>query len=86
MRTVGEPTWETDHPDSGAPGRPGRRRPAFERWGSLPRRPAHGPPPGPPVTHFPSSQWRGRLSPSPHPSRQSGEEVGGEGAGLELND
>lgn len=40
----------------------------------------------PPVTHFPSSQWRGRLSPSPHPWRQSGEGLGREGAGPELND
>lgn len=44
-------------------------------------RPAHGSRPGPPVTHFPSSQWRGRLSPSPHPSRPRGEEVGWERGG-----
>ena len=80
------PEWEPDHPERGARGRPGPRRPASERGGSLPLRPAHGPRPGPPVTHFARSQWRGRLSPSPRPPRPSGEEVGGEGAGLELND
>lgn len=86
VRTAGEPAWEPDHPERGALGRPGPRRPASERGGPLPLRPAHGPRPGPPVTHFPRSQWRGRLSPSPRPPRPSGEEVGGEGAGLELND
>lgn len=83
---MGSPARETDHPERGAPGSPGRRRPASERGGSRPGSPAHGPPRGRPVTHFPRSQWRGGLSPSPHPSRQSREEVGGEGAGLELND
>lgn len=86
MQAVGREGCVGDRrPQKGAEGGPRPCRPPFERSGWKPGRPAHGPPPGPPVTHFPSSQWRGRLSPSPHPwrPRREGGRLGAQGAGVE---
>lgn len=69
---------------SGAPRGDRRAPPCLAARGLAAPRTCPRPSAGPPVTHFPCSQWRGRLSPSPRPrGRRGGGWRGGRGAGVE---